>query len=75
MNFDEPKGYFPKSLTSAKMDSINGSERHQMVHSELDVKEDKEGGPARIAFATSRAQSPYTQHPTIDFDGLSWPSR
>ncbi|KAH7042601.1 hypothetical protein B0J12DRAFT_673385 [Macrophomina phaseolina] len=24
--------------------------------------------------ATSRPQSPFTQHPTIDFDGLSWPS-
>ncbi len=24
--------------------------------------------------ATSRPASPYTQNPTIDFDGLSWPS-
>ena len=22
----------------------------------------------------NRAQNPYTQHPTIDSDGLSWPS-
>lgn len=25
--------------------------------------------------ATSRSASPYTQNPTVDFDGLSWPSK
>ena len=75
MNFDGPKGYFPKSFTSANMDGSNGSERQQMVRSEIDVKEYEEGGPTRIPFATSRAQSPYTQHPPIGSDGLSWPSR
>ena len=75
VNFDGPKGYFPKSFTSANMDGSNGSERQQMERSEIDVKEYEEGGPTRIPFATSRAQSPYAQHPPIDSDGLSWPSR
>ena len=30
---------------------------------------------AKTPLATSRAHSPYTQHPAIDFDGMSWPSR
>lgn len=75
MNFDGPNGYFPKSSTSANMDGSNGRERHQMVHSEIDVEGYNEGGSTRTPLATSRAQSPYTQHPTIEFDGLSWPSR
>ncbi|KAF2187515.1 GTP cyclohydrolase I [Zopfia rhizophila CBS 207.26] len=63
VNSDGPSGYFLKTSTSANMDGSKGRERYQM------------GGPMRTPLATSRAQSPYTQHPTIDFDGLSWPSR
>jgi GTP cyclohydrolase IA len=33
------------------------------------------GVPTGAPLATSCAQSPYTQQPTIDSDGLSWPSR
>jgi GTP cyclohydrolase IA len=75
VNFDGPNGYFPKSSTGANMDGSNCRERHQMVHGEIDVEGYNEGGPTRTPLATSRAQSPYTQHPTIDFDDLSWPSR
>ncbi|KAL8673568.1 MAG: hypothetical protein Q9168_002022 [Polycauliona sp. 1 TL-2023] len=57
------------------MDGSNGRERHQMVHSEIDVEGYNEGGPTRTPLATSRAQSLYTQHLTIDFDDLSWPGR
>ena len=71
VNFDGPNGYFPKSSTSANMD---GSNCREMVHGEIDVEGYNEGGPMRTPLATSRAQSPYTQHPTIDFDNLSWPS-
>lgn len=74
MNFDELNRYFLKSFTSANMDGSNGRERHQMVHGEIDVEGYNEGGPTRTPLATSRAQSLYTQHPTIDFDDLSWPS-
>ncbi|KAF1807881.1 GTP cyclohydrolase I [Eremomyces bilateralis CBS 781.70] len=54
------------------MDGENGYDRH---HSEIDVDGFNEGGPAKTPLATSRAQSPYTQHPDIDFNGLSWPSK
>ena len=74
VNFEGPNEYFPKSFTSANMDGSNGRERHQMVHSEIDMERYNEGGPTRSSLATSRTQSLYTQHPTIDFDGLSWPS-
>lgn len=53
----------------------DGCERHQMVYSEIDVEGYNEGDPTRTPLATSHAQSPYTQHPAIDFDDLSWPSR
>ncbi len=67
LNFDE--------YTDMNTDGSNYYERHQMVHGEIDVEGYNEGGPMRTPLATSRAQSPYTQHPAIDFDGLSWPSR
>jgi GTP cyclohydrolase IA len=75
VNFDGPNGYFPKSSTGAGMDGSNCSERHQMVTGEIDMEGFNEGGPTRTPLATSRAQSPYSQHPTVDFDNLSWPSR
>ncbi|KAF2454376.1 hypothetical protein BDY21DRAFT_352689 [Lineolata rhizophorae] len=56
------------------MDGSNGCETHQMAPSEIDVEGYNERSPT-TPLATSRAQSPFIQHPTIDFDGLSWPSR
>jgi len=75
VNFDEPNRYFPKSSTSASMDGSSACERRQMVYSESDVEGYGECNPTRTPLATSRAQSPYIQHPTIDFNGLSWPSK
>ncbi|KAI4285292.1 MAG: hypothetical protein L6R38_000774 [Xanthoria sp. 2 TBL-2021] len=42
VNFDGPKGYFPKSSTSANLDGSNGRERHQIVlqTQELNVTKD-----------------------------------
>lgn len=74
MNFEGPNGYFPKSHTSVNMDDSNGRERDEMVHSEVDVEAYNEGDPTRSSLAASRGHSLYTQHPTIDFDDLSWPS-
>ena len=71
MNFDESNGYFSKSFTSANMNDSNGRERHQMIHSEIDVKEYNENDSTRTSLLTSRAQSLYIQHSTIDFDDLS----
>lgn len=45
-----------------------------IVNGEIDVEGYNQGTVAKTPLSTSRAHSPYTQHPTIDFDGLSWPS-
>jgi GTP cyclohydrolase I len=49
-------------------------ERYQIIHGDIDVEGYKNGAITRTPLATSHEQSPYTQHPTIDFDNLSWPS-
>jgi hypothetical protein len=71
VNFDGPAGYFPANTNG---DSVH--DRHQITsNGEIDVEDDNEGAVAQTPLATTRAYSPYTQHPTIDFDGLSWPSK
>jgi GTP cyclohydrolase IA len=46
--------------------------RRKKVSSVSSVEEADDISPP-TPLATSRPQSPFTQHPTIDFDGLSWP--
>jgi GTP cyclohydrolase I len=75
INFEGPNGYFPKKSSSANMDGKVIHDGDTIVHSEIDVESFIEDAVAPTPLATSRAHSPYTQHPTIDFDGLSWPSR
>lgn len=75
VNFDRLNAYFAKSFTDANMDGSNCSERHEFVHGEIDVEGYNERGPTRTPLATSRAQSSYIQHPTIDLDDLSWPGK
>jgi GTP cyclohydrolase I len=75
VNFDEPNEYPLKASTSANLDGSNSREKHQIVHSEIDIGGYNECSATRTPLAASRTQSPYIQHPTIDFDGLSWPSR
>ena len=82
VDFDGPEGYFPP--TSAGVGGHghghgHGHDAHheyELVHSGIDVEGyvDEHSAAAKTPLATSRAHSPYTQHPTIDFDGLSWPS-
>jgi hypothetical protein len=74
VDFDGPNGYFPKPDTSASVDGRHPRSAHRHALSEIDVEGYMEDNAARTPLATSRAHSPYTQHPTIDFDGLSWPS-
>jgi GTP cyclohydrolase I len=75
VSVDRPNEGSSKSSTGANINSGNGRERHQIVYSEINVEESNECSPTRTPLARSRAQSPYIQHSTIDFDGLSWPSR
>ncbi|CAO2647155.1 Nn.00g080770.m01.CDS01 [Neocucurbitaria sp. VM-36] len=75
VNFDGPNGYFPARSSATNMDGGGMRDRHEIVNGEIDVEGYNEGAVAPTPLATSRAHSPYTQHPTIDFDGLSWPSK
>ncbi|KAF2179841.1 GTP cyclohydrolase I [Zopfia rhizophila CBS 207.26] len=74
VNFDKPNGYFSKA-SNPNMENRSLHDRHKLIHTEIEEQSWRDEGPAPTPLATSRAQSPYTQHPTIDFDGLSWPSR
>ena len=68
VDFDGPDGYFPTASAST-------DQHYELVHSDMDVEGYVDDHATKTPLATSRAHSPYTQHPTIDFDGLSWPSR
>ncbi|KAJ4316275.1 GTP cyclohydrolase I [Neodidymelliopsis sp. IMI 364377] len=74
VNFDGPTSYFPANAKGSSADINGGSvhNRHLIRNGEIDVEDHYE---SKTPLATSRAHSPYTQHPTIDFDGLSWPSK
>jgi len=74
VDFDGPDGYFPKAPTSADVNGHDTQNEFELVHGGIDVEGYIDDTAAKTPLATSRAHSPYTQHPTIDFDGLSWPS-
>ncbi|KAF1969618.1 GTP cyclohydrolase I [Bimuria novae-zelandiae CBS 107.79] len=75
VDFDGPEGYFPTSSTSVDAHGHEAHHEYELVHSGIDVESYVDEHVAKTPLATSRAHSPYTQHPTIDFDGLSWPSK
>ena len=62
VDFDRPlgNGHLPSNIHS---DTEHSSQK--IVHTEVDVGDWHDGAPTPLA--TSRAQSPYTQHPTVDF--------
>jgi GTP cyclohydrolase I len=73
VNFDGPSSYFPAKAAGA---DTNGGTQHTTATDESVAESrsiDALASPTPLA--TSRAHSPYTQHPTIDFDGLSWPCK
>ncbi|KAK5149356.1 GTP cyclohydrolase 1 [Oleoguttula sp. CCFEE 6159] len=79
VDLDAPIGYFPNGHvprsnitahprpTRPTRPHINGLDEHAR-----DPRD--EAPPPPTPVLTSRSASPYTQNPTIDFDGLSWPS-
>ncbi|KAF7568609.1 hypothetical protein PtrM4_132220 [Pyrenophora tritici-repentis] len=76
VNFDGPTSYFPAKASAAKTGVSGMHDRNTMTTNGVhDVEDEAEDAVAQTPLATSRAHSPYTQHPTIDFDGLSWPSK
>lgn len=56
----------------------NSFPKHRILPTNLEeehARDPRDEAISHTPLAMSRAQSPYTQHPTIDFDGLSWPSK
>ena len=77
VNFNETNGHHSKS-SAQNGDHHTFRDRTSLIHSEIeeeDTNHTSDDVTPPTPLATSRAHSPYTQHPTIDFDGLSWPSR
>lgn len=77
-NFDEPNecnAYFPKASTGAIIDDSNCREKDQMAHGEIGPEGYNVDGPTKTPLVITHIQNPYTQHPTIDSNNLSWPSR
>jgi GTP cyclohydrolase I len=76
VDLDSPNGYFSKKSQS-KLD-MNGPNGQSSKTTRGAIDEEHARDPRDEALeptpSTSRPESPFTQHPTIDFDGLSWPS-
>ncbi|EMD84728.1 hypothetical protein COCC4DRAFT_37621 [Bipolaris maydis ATCC 48331] len=75
VNFDGPTGYFPAKAFAANNSGGSASSGLEMSNGHMEHESEGEDTVVQTPLATSRAHSPYTQHPTIDFDGLSWPSK
>lgn len=73
VDFDGPTDYFPAKASAADTNGDSYHKQHEVHNGEIDVEGYNE--VPNTPLKTSRAHSPYTQHPTIDFDGLSWPSK
>ncbi|KAF2754858.1 GTP cyclohydrolase I [Pseudovirgaria hyperparasitica] len=79
--FDAPNGYSANGHTSngTTVGSHNTAplstlDEESMAHEFTDAIPSRRRASPPTPLGTSRSQSPFTQHPTIDFDGLSWPS-
>lgn len=67
-----PHGYFPKPRSAPQ----TGSGPIQAADGLVEERaRDSRDEAAHTTPTVSRPASPFTQHPTIDFDGLSWPSK
>lgn len=74
VDLDSADGYFP-SKTSGSKGSMNGhvSSKSKGGLDESQARDARDEAVPQMP-SISRPESPFTQHPTIDFDGLSWPS-
>jgi GTP cyclohydrolase I len=76
IDLDSPNGYFPKKhQNKTEMNGVNGqnAKPKREIVDEEHARDPRDEAPEAVP-TTSRPESPFTQHPTIDFDGLSWPS-
>lgn len=70
VDLDAPNGYFSKKNPSRP--EMNGHATRAAVGEEP-ARDHRDEAPDPLSLL-SRPASPFTQNPTIDFDGLSWPS-
>jgi len=72
VDLDDPNNYFPKKSSPETQDSRGAKASRRTINEEHARDPRDEASPPTPS--TTRPSSPFTQHPTIDFDGLSWPS-
>jgi GTP cyclohydrolase I len=78
VDLDAPNSYFPSNKSQSKTE-MNGYGGQSLKYAKNGLEEEHardprdEAGPSQLP-SPSRPESPFTQYPTIDFDGLSWPS-
>ncbi len=72
VDLDDPNGYLPKKPSPESQDS-HGAKTSRRVIDEGHARDPRDEASPPTPSVT-RPSSPFTQHPTIDFDGLSWPS-
>lgn len=73
IDLTHPNGTYSKPQTH-KMDLVRSKAHALNGVAEEHARDARDEATPPTPLATSRPQSPFTQHPTIDFDGLSWPS-
>ena len=72
VDLDDPNGYFPEKSLLESQGSRGAKASRRAIDEEHARDPRDEASPPTPS--TTRPSSPFTQHPTIDFDGLSWPS-
>jgi GTP cyclohydrolase I len=76
VDLDGPSNYFlKKAHGAAEMNGLAPKEPRpsRTAIDEEHARDARDEAPVPTP-SISRPESPFTQHPTIDFDGLSWPS-
>lgn len=74
IDLSQPNGVYSKPTLHNKVDFAHGKAAAVNGLDEEHARDPRDTAGPLTPLATSRPQSPFTQHPTIDFDGLSWPS-
>ncbi|KAF2721098.1 GTP cyclohydrolase I [Polychaeton citri CBS 116435] len=72
LSFPSPKARASQNASSQQYDEVEDRDIEDL-ELRVSARDDRDEAPLTPP-ATSRSQSPFTQNPTIDFDGLSWPS-
>jgi len=78
VDLDGPdNNYFTKKTSpTGNKSELNGHKESKKVRGSIDEAHARDSRDEAMIHtpSISRPESPFTQHPTIDFDGLSWPS-